>query len=331
MTDGRTMPPAPSADSPLEEGDPAADLRAFRRCLGQFTTGVTVMTTSVDGRPVGVTANSFSSLSLDPPLVMWSIARTSRSFDAFAGAGHYAVNVLGVDQVALSQLFASPVDDRFTGLDWHPSSTGAPVLPGVIALFECETQAVQDGGDHIILIGRVRRFARYAGNPLIYAQGRYAVAEDHPSVIVRTDAPADQGRAGTSLTDLRFTSLLSYLVSFASEGFDAYRQSEGVSLLHSRTLFAIGRDSVSFDEILRRCELSRISADDVLSSLTEMGVVQGEAGQFRLTAAGLDLLAKLTGQLDRFETDLLSGIPPADVQVTRRVLESLCRKLGCGI
>jgi flavin reductase (DIM6/NTAB) family NADH-FMN oxidoreductase RutF len=110
----------PFRSEAVEEGDPVADPRAFRRCLGQFSTGVGVMTTVANGEPVGVTANSFSSLSMDPPLVLWSIAHTSRSAAAFKKAKHFAVNILAVEQVEYSQRFASPAQNKFEDVDWRP-------------------------------------------------------------------------------------------------------------------------------------------------------------------------------------------------------------------
>lgn len=313
-----------TANDPVEAGDPAADPRAFRRCLGQFATGVTVMTAATAGGPIGVTANSFSSLSLDPPLVLWSIARSSRRFEAFTRAAYFAVNVLGAEQVALSQLFASPVEDRFAGLDWWPGLDGVPVLPGILALFECEMEAVHDGGDHAILVGRVKRYARYAGGALVYAQGRYALAEDHPHQ--RPDAAG--GYPAAARAELRFMSLLSYVAIYASTAFDAYRQSEGVSLLQSRAIFALAAGPAMLEEVLRRSDLSRPSAADTLAGLAERGLIATQDGRFGLTTNGQALLAKLVGQLDRFEAGLFADVAKADRAAGRRVLEALYRRLN---
>jgi flavin reductase (DIM6/NTAB) family NADH-FMN oxidoreductase RutF len=182
---------------PLEEGDPALDPRAFRRCAGQFATGVTIITTLTDGRPVGVTANSFSSLSMDPPLVLWSIGRSSRSFEAFQAASSFAINILSAEQIDLSQRFSSPLEDKFASLDWQTGTVGAPVLPAVVAVLECEAETRFDGGDHVILVGRVRNYRYYPGAALVYAQGRYAIAEDHPALLARCAPVAATGEAAT--------------------------------------------------------------------------------------------------------------------------------------
>jgi len=164
----------------LEGGDPAHDHKAFRRALGQFATGVTVVTTECEGARAAVTANSFTSLSLDPPLILWSIAKTSRSYAIFSKTGHFVVHVLGAHQINVSQHFSSAVTDKFADIDWRRGVVGSPVLDGATAVFECTTEQCYEGGDHLILVGRVRHYARYAGEALLYAQGRYGVVEDHP-------------------------------------------------------------------------------------------------------------------------------------------------------
>ena len=170
-------PPA-SAAMPL----PAPDPLALRRTLGRFATGVTVMTTRApDGQPVGLTVNSFASLSLDPPLVLWSIGLAQPSRTAFEVCRHFAVNVLAVDQVALSQRFSRPADDKFAGLDWRDGLGGAPVLPDCLATFECAATVRYDGGDHRLIIGRVERFRHRDGQPLLYFAGSYGVVDLHPA------------------------------------------------------------------------------------------------------------------------------------------------------
>jgi flavin reductase (DIM6/NTAB) family NADH-FMN oxidoreductase RutF len=153
---------------------PAADPRALRDAFGAFLTGVTVVTAhDAAGRPVGFTANSFASLSLDPPLLLVCLARTSRNFQTLTNAGGFAVNILAEHQKDVSNTFARPVEDRFAGLDWHRGPHGSPVLGGVAAWFDCALSEVVDGGDHVILIGRVEAFENGKANGLGYARGGY--------------------------------------------------------------------------------------------------------------------------------------------------------------
>jgi flavin reductase (DIM6/NTAB) family NADH-FMN oxidoreductase RutF len=149
------------------------DTRALRDALGRFATGVTIVTApDGDGRPVGFTANSFSSLSLDPPLVLWSPAKASRRFPVFARARHFAIHVLGAEQAALGRHFAMNGSDfALPGVQDNPE--GVATLPDCLARFDCESWAQHDGGDHVILIGRVLRASFRDGAPLVFSAGRY--------------------------------------------------------------------------------------------------------------------------------------------------------------
>ncbi|MDU8942282.1 flavin reductase family protein [Ovoidimarina sediminis] len=146
--------------------------REFRDALGRYATGVTVVTTSTPLGPLGITANSFASVSLDPPLVLWSPARASRRFAAFADADHYAIHVLGAEQMDICRRFSTDGLD-FAGLDWAENAQGVPLISGCLAQFECERTAVHEGGDHLIVVGRVLAFAHRPGAPLVFSGGAY--------------------------------------------------------------------------------------------------------------------------------------------------------------
>lgn len=159
---------------------PPFDTRQLRDVLGTFITGVTVVTTrDAAGVAHGVTANSFSSVSLEPPLVLWSQALTSRSHPAFRDGAHFAVNILAHDQVALSQHFARSRDDKFAAIAHGSGAGGAPLLDGASAQLECVKVAAHVSGDHVIFIGRIVAF-RHAGHPpLAYGGGAYLRALPH--------------------------------------------------------------------------------------------------------------------------------------------------------
>ncbi|SAL83603.1 oxygenase [Caballeronia arvi] len=152
----------------------ALDPLEFRRALGAFVTGVTVVTTiQEDGSPRGFTANSFSSVSLDPPLILVCIAKTASSHAVFSKTDHFAVSVLAEDQKSVSGVFASKAADKFAQVEWHARTTGAPLMTGAAASFDCRTHQVVDAGDHIILIGRVVEFTHTSSSPLGYCRGAY--------------------------------------------------------------------------------------------------------------------------------------------------------------
>lgn len=151
--------------------------RAFRLALGRFVTGITVVTTvSADGRHIGMTVNSFNSVSLDPPLILWSIDRAGSLYEAFVHADRFAVNVLGADQIDLARRFAGAPAERFEGVAIEHGLGGVPLLKGCIACFECSTRHRYSGGDHLILVGEVERFEQNPGQELLYFGGQYGVA-----------------------------------------------------------------------------------------------------------------------------------------------------------
>lgn len=150
------------------------DTRPFRQCLGKFATGVTVVTCcNADGEPRGITANSFSSVSLEPPLVLWNIAKVSNSLNAFLDADYFAINVLAADQQSLSLHFARSDHTLFNEIDYERNAEGAPLLADSLASFECRTREIHDCGDHFIIIGEVLRFGSRDADPLLFFGGQY--------------------------------------------------------------------------------------------------------------------------------------------------------------
>lgn len=152
------------------------DPKALRNALGTFTTGVTIITTrDGEGHAVGLTANSFNSVSLDPPLVLWSLAKTAMSVPAFTESTHWNVHVLAADQQSLSNRFASKGEDKFAGLELDNGVSDAPLIKQCTARFQCRTAFTYDGGDHIIFIGEVIAFDQQDLPPLAFQSGQYAV------------------------------------------------------------------------------------------------------------------------------------------------------------
>lgn len=149
--------------------------RALRRALGAFPTGVTVVTARpAAGRPVGVTINSFSSVSLEPPLVLWCLAQTAPSRPSFLGASHFAIHVLAQDQEPMSRRFSAPLADRFDGLSLAVGLGGAPLLDGVAACFECALRETYPVGDHSVFIGEIERYTHAERPPLVFCGSAYA-------------------------------------------------------------------------------------------------------------------------------------------------------------
>ena len=177
----------------------AFDQRELRNALGRFATGITVITTlPANSKAEGLTANSFTALSLEPPLILWCLLKNSPVLNAFVQCEYFAVNILRSSQRDLSNQFATPVADKFAGVDWSKGLGGAPLLRDSLAHFECRHYARHEGGDHLIFIGEVERFTYTDGSPLLYNMGAYGVAIDHPD---NADADADAGAAATDSAD----------------------------------------------------------------------------------------------------------------------------------
>jgi flavin reductase (DIM6/NTAB) family NADH-FMN oxidoreductase RutF len=152
----------------------AQDTLALRKALGEFVTGITVVTArGADGTLAGLTVNSFASVSLDPPMVLWSLGLGSLSLPVFQTCSHFAVNVLTLDQKEISQRFAQAKADKFAGLETKVGAGGTALLPDCCAWFECRVAARHEGGDHLILVGEVEQFHRDPRPPLVYHRGGY--------------------------------------------------------------------------------------------------------------------------------------------------------------
>ena len=150
------------------------DSRSFRSALGSFATGINIVTSiGPDGEPLGFTANSFNSVSLDPPLVLFSLDRRAYSLKAFESAGVFAINVLREDQEQVSTAFARALSNKWDSVAFETWETGCPILADALANFECETKSMHDGGDHVIFVGQVLALRTNEGRPLLYYRGAY--------------------------------------------------------------------------------------------------------------------------------------------------------------
>ncbi len=166
------------------------DARDLRRAFGHFATGVTIVTTlDASGSPCGFTANSFTSVSIDPPLLLVNIARSAFGRDAFTESRGFAVNILAANQRDLSHRFARAGIDKFANQDWHAAVTGSPIIDEVVAWFDCEHFEQVDAGDHIILIGRVLQYAYNTHSPLGFCRGAYVSFGMTPTMLQLVSSP----------------------------------------------------------------------------------------------------------------------------------------------
>jgi 4-hydroxyphenylacetate 3-hydroxylase, reductase component len=309
-------------------GDPAQNPRGFRRCLSQFATGVTVITADASGRLIGVTANSFSSVSLSPPLILWSLRRGSRSFESFRAAERFAVNVLASNQVKLAQRFSSAGNDKYRGVDWSPGSHGAPLIHGAVAQFECLRKYEYDGGDHLIFVGDVQHYSFVDAEPLLFVQGRYGVARDHPDLSDHSRQSGTMRRSGVSPTRTSFLSLMFQAYQMTSSGFEAHRAAEGLSRSQVRVLTGLSESPGLNRRVLARTKyLSERDADDAVSFLSERGYIRVDPqGALHLTELGHSRLEVINARWMQFEAEQLRDIPGNEVELARAFFERLIQR-----
>ena len=253
--------------------NPAEQGQAFRNALGAFATGVTIVTTrGHDGQPVGVTASSFNSVSLDPPLVLWSLAKSSRSHDDFCEGDHFAIHVLAAHQDELSGRFARSGQDKFSGIEWRAGEGASPILPEYAALLQCRTRHRYDGGDHVILVGEVLAFERSDHPPLLFHSGRYAETRERPTVEAGETVDLQQG----SFTD----DFLFYLL--ARSYFQATRQSR-------QHIASLGLGDPEYAVLGRLSMAAPLPAHDLIAQMehTPLGIAARLLDEMR----GKDLIA----------------------------------------
>jgi flavin reductase (DIM6/NTAB) family NADH-FMN oxidoreductase RutF/DNA-binding MarR family transcriptional regulator len=309
---------------PVERGAPSTDGGGFRRTLGEFATGVTVITATVNGASYGLTSNSFTSVSLDPPLVLWSIRRESQSFAAFETCEHFAVNVLADDQIGLSQHFAKSGPNKFESVAHSRGRGDAPLLHDIAATFECRRTCAYEGGDHLILLGEVEVFSRYDRTPLIFSKGRYAVMAEHPDVAIL--APA----APTSHVDGKNEVLSNLMIraysSIASEvERERKRAGLGLSLMQARLLRACAAHPGStLEALLPELLLDFNASQNVLGSLVSLGLlVVDPQDRVRLTAAGEIRVKEIVVHARRCEEMLLRNVPAEELAAMTSVLSKI--------
>lgn len=306
---------------------PRFDGRALRDAFGSFATGVTIVTTAgPDGMDIGLTANSFSSVSLDPPMVLWSLARTSLNMDAFRNSGHFAVHILSADQETLSSRFASKGIDRFEGLALERGPEGIPLLPDCMARFTCRLAYQYEGGDHVIFVGEIVDFGHSARKPLVFHGGRYGMLL--PKQTLASVESQDE------LSNLSSDDLL-YQVSNA---YFRTRQTVIEKLESNRwtaeeyaVLSIIGReDGLCVPEIVARSEKVRgqgISAA-IVQTLIERELlheVDSSEGPVavRLTAQGRRAVLELIAIRKSSEADVQGNLDPSEVQLLKHLLARL--------
>lgn len=297
------------------------DVKVLRNCFGKFATGITVITAMApDGTKIGLTVNSFSSLSLDPPMILWSLDKKSKSLEALKNASHFAVNVLASDQMGVSNNFARTSDDKFDDVELIESKCGLPLLGGTVAHLECKNIGTYEGGDHLIFIGEVEHFEAGDKKPLLYTNGQYTIAARHPAA--RMAEPDAKER---STSDEFIVPLLLRSYWEISDPFYRELQEEGIPVSHARILVHLSHSpELTVRELGDAIRVDMASVAMSVNWLCDNGhLAKLENEKLVLSESGLEHLAKVQARANRFEKEVLDGYSQQDVDM----LKSMLRKL----
>lgn len=309
--------------------------QAFRAALSTFTTGVTIITTrNAEGEPVGVTANSFNSVSLSPPLVLWSLAKSALSLPAFTENRHWNVHVLSAEQDVLSGRFASRGENKFAGVNLDQGINDTPLFKDCTARFQCRTAFTYEGGDHLIFVGEVLAFDKTELPPLAYQSGQYALATCKPRELLRLGAEPPPECSYTE-------DLLGYLAGRAHyQLLDALRR-----LLHSQKIdehafFVLSvlciQDNLTLEEINDYVSYTgREVTQSLMLFLEKQGYVAPDKQfgvlRFLLTAAGRELSLEQIALAKAVEQQLIEKLGQADAQVLKMLLKRLIQATDPGL
>ena len=301
------------------------DSKAFRRALGNFATGITVITaTTPSGEKTGVTANSFNSVSLDPALILWSIDKRSGSCKIFEEATHFAVNILAADQIDVSNHFARPSDDKFADVEYTEGFGDAPVLPHTSACFQCESYETVDGGDHWILIGKVVAFEDAGRAPLLYHQGSYSVVMPHSRFPAKTDEQPEavqklEGRLSNNLYYLMTQAVRSYQTDYSP-----LQLSTGLRTSEARMLMVLQQTpSLCLKELLAEVNMPDIEVAEAAEILQRKGLVSFADDCYRITEQGIEQAEALWRISEEEQEKMFSQFSEKELATFKKVLGTL--------
>ncbi len=304
------------------------DPMKFRRALGNFATGVTIMTAqNAEGEKVGVTANSFNSVSLDPALILWSIDKNSSSFHVFEQATHFAVNILSGSQIELSNKFSRRNIDKYEGTSYREGAGTAPILDNCSAVFECERHQILEGGDHWIIVGKVVNFHDEGRSPLVYHQGAYSGVTPHPLLQVKgpVDLDADGvGEMHQGHLHRNVCYLMSRAFKFYQNDYIPKQLVTGFRTSEARLLLVLGSGTASSKiDLPRDIAMPMHEVEQAAAILNRNGLLMEENGFYLLTVQGKKTAHHLFELADRHQNDVLKQYPKEEQDVFIKILQNI--------
>lgn len=303
----------------------AFDTKNFRRALGNFATGITVITaTAPNGMRAGLTANSFNSVSLDPPLILWSLSKDFTGLEVFEQATHFAVNVLAADQMHLSNQFATPAEDKFAGIDVQEGLGKSLLLNDCAASFECENYQMIDGGDHWIILGKVERFEDAGRQPLCYHQGGYSILLPYS----RFSAEDESQQKSVKQIEGRLNNNYFYLMTQAVRSYQAsyhpLQLATGLQTNEARLLMVLDQHlELSRSSMSTEVNLPETEIDAATEMLLRKSLLVRNDDSYQITALGKEQANRLWQISEEEQTRVFKDVPAEDLEAFKRVLKTL--------
>lgn len=300
------------------------DPRELRNCFGKFATGITVITSLANnGAKIGITVNSFSSLSIDPPMILWSLDNRSHNLEELKAASHFAVNVLASDQVDLSNNFASKEEDKFIDIETDDGKCGMPLLKNTVAYLECNNVHQYPGGDHTIFVGEVEHFEISDKKPLLYANGQYGLAARHPS-----NQFPEPNNIETSHDDDFIVLLLLRSYWEISDPFHRELLDEGIPVAHARILIHISQTpSMTAREVAKSTRIDMATVSMSLNWLRDNGQIKFDDDKcITLSDKGKEFLKSVKCRAQRFEDEVLDGYSSEEIVMLKSMLRKLIHR-----
>ena len=302
------------------------DPMKFRRALGNFATGVTIMTAqNAAGEKVGVTANSFNSVSLDPALILWSIDKKSSSFHVFEQATHFAVNILSGSQIELSNKFSRRNIDKYEGTSYRTGAGQAPILEHCSAVFECERHQIIEGGDHWIIIGKVVDFHDEGRSPLVYHQGAYSGVTPHPLLQVKDAVDvADVGAMHHGHLHSNVCYLMSRAFKFYQNDYIPKQLVTGFRTSEARLLLVLGSATASSKaDLPRDIAMPMREVEQSAAILAKDGLLIENEGFYHLTEKGKKTAHYLFDIADSHQNEVLEKYSDNEKDIFIKILKDI--------
>ena len=298
------------------------DVKAFRRALGNFATGVTIMTAqNAAGERVGVTANSFNSVSLDPALILWSIDKNSSSFAIFEQATHFAVNILSAAQIDLSNKFARRGEDKFAGVECDLGTADIPLFKNCAAVFECEKFDMLEGGDHWIILGKVVKFHDHGRSPLLYHQGAYSAVLPHPSLNSKTE-PGEDAFPGRLYHNMYY--LLTQAVRAYQNDYQPKQLASGFRTSEARLLLVLeSQTRLNKSDLLHEVAMPIREIEQATDILAQKGLLLDQGDHYVLTAAGNTAARTLYHIAESHQQDVFKKYSTDERDLFKKMLKDL--------